>query len=115
MQHAVALKNGTPAPGGAPAQAPQMPGGDTPTINSPTRFANTVKTNQAYLSDLSKDVTPVIADAANALRVTKSVPDRQKIVDDAYSTLMGAGDVVNAARLRTLFRPDLIQAGKKAK
>jgi hypothetical protein len=115
MQHAVALKNGTPVPVSTPPQAPAAASGDTPVIRSPTRFANTVKTNQVYLSDLSKDGTPVIADTANALRVTKSVPDRQKIVDDAYSTLLGAGDVVTAARLRTLFRPDLIQAGKKAK
>ena len=91
---------------------------DSPTIYSPTRYANTVATNQGHLSNVAAyaDATgdQEVADLARQLAVTKAVTDRRLIRDAVVTARKGRGDVIGAAKVKALLPDSLINAGGKS-
>jgi hypothetical protein len=117
LGHAVQAK----AAAGVPVRGVKAGGsgnGDSPVIYSPTRYANTVATNQGHLSDLAAHADATgdgeLADLARALRVTKDVEARTTLRDNVVNSRLGDGDILGAARVKTLLPDSLISSGSPA-
>ncbi len=115
LSHALATKTGGDIP--PVATGARSGGSDSPPIYSPTRYANTVTTNQNHLNDIASQADATgdkeLGDLARQLRVTGSVPSRQALRDGVVKARLGRGDIAGAARVRALLPDALVNAGGK--